>query len=54
MKHTFPAGKYSLSQIIVDRMEDLCNDLINLKKDKNYLLFNFNPVVAGRWKLLPL
>jgi hypothetical protein len=45
MKHTFPGGKYNLSQNIFDRIEHLCNDLI--KKDKNYLLFNkFNPVVA--------
>ena len=44
MKHTFPVGKYNLSQMTVDKIEDLCNDLI--KKDKNYLLFNFNPDIA--------
>ena len=36
--------KKQFIQINVDKIEDLCNDLI--KKDKNYLLFNFNPVVA--------
>ena len=46
IKYTFPGGKYSKSQSIFDRIEDLNNDLI--KKEKTYILeHKFKPVVSN-------
>jgi hypothetical protein len=47
--HTFPGGKYDKSKSIFDKIENLCNDL--LEKEKTYILYHdFKPIISNKYK----